>query len=212
MEIDNLYVTAGKFHLDKVCLDVPQGQCGSLMGMSGSGKTSLMEAICGLRRVVSGSIKIGGQDVTYLAPADRGIGLVPQENVLFPSMTVAEQIAYGPKVKKWANVDIQQRVNEVAAELKISHLLERLPKYLSGGEAKRVAIARAIAPKPNLLCLDESFTGLDDQTHGEVMQVVKEAIAVEKMTTLFITHHLSEAQFLADVHFTIKMGKVSRAE
>ena len=211
IELKDLKVCAGSFFIQDVNMSVGSGQCASLMGMSGSGKTTVMEAICGLKNVISGQIMVDDEDVTYAAPAARNVGFVPQDNVLFATMTVREQIAYGPKVRRWAAKNREKRVEEVASELGIAKLLDRKPGFLSGGEAKRVAIARAIAPKPKVLCLDESFTGLDDKTHSEVMQVVKQAIEHEQMTTLFITHHQKEAEFLADVHFSIEDGRVRDA-
>jgi molybdate/tungstate transport system ATP-binding protein len=128
---------------------------------------------------------------------------VPQDNVLFPTMTVCEHLAYGPRLRKWKKPEINSRIEEVAAELGITSLLNRLPRGLSGGEAKRVAIGRAIAAKPSLLCLDESFTGLDDETLTEVMEVVKSTIQREKISTLLITHQMKEAQILGDIIYRI---------
>lgn len=206
--LDNLSVGAGNFRLDKVNLNIPKGKCAVLQGKSGSGKTTVMEAICGLREVISGTIEIEGNNVTHACPAARNIGLVPQDNVLFQTMTVKDHLAYGPTLRKWAKEDIIQRVDELASSLKIDHLLDRKPRGLSGGEAKRVAIGRAMASRPDLLCLDESFTGLDDETREEVMQVVKEAIQKEGVTTLLITHQREEAEFMGDVDYVIRDGEV----
>ena len=196
--IDNISVRAGEFSLSGVSFEIAGGECLALMGKSGSGKTTIMEAICGLREVVAGRVVIGGEDVTMAAPRDRMVGLVPQDNVLFTTMTVREHLAYGPVLRKWDRVDIDARVAEVAEDLGISDLLDRLPRGLSGGEAKRVAIGRAISVKPALLCLDESFTGLDDETLIEVMGVVKVTIQREGISTLLITHQRREAELLGD--------------
>jgi len=207
--LDNLSVSAGGFKLHGLHLEIPKGKCAVLQGKSGSGKTTVMEAICGLREVTSGLIEIEGNDVTHASPAMRNIGLVPQDNVLFQTMTVREHLAYGPTLREWAKEDILARVEELANSLKIDHLLDRKPRGLSGGEAKRVAIGRAMASRPDLLCLDESFTGLDDETREEVMQVVKVAIQKEGVTTLLITHQREEAEFMGDVRYLIKDGSVS---
>ena len=196
--IDNISIKSDAFTLSDVSFEIAEGKCLALMGKSGVGKTTIMEAICGLREVFSGRVMIGGKDITHAEPRERMVGLVPQDNVLFPSMTVREHLAYGPLLRRWKSADVTVRVEEVAEQLGISHLLERRPKGLSGGEAKRVAIGRAISAKPTLLCLDESFTGLDSETLEEVMNVVKSTIRSEMICTLFITHQISEAENLAD--------------
>ncbi len=196
--IDNISVRAGEFMISDVSFEIARGECLALMGKSGSGKTTIMEAICGLRELEGGRIMIGGNRVNSAAPRDRMVGLVPQDDVLFTTMTVREHLAYGPVLRKWRRVDIDARVTEVAEELGISDLLERKPQGLSGGEAKRVAIGRAITAKPALLCLDESFTGLDSETLDEVMAVVKRTIQREGISTLLITHQVREAEVLGD--------------
>lgn len=202
--IDNISVRSGSFTLTSISFEIEKGECLALMGKSGSGKSTIMEAICGLREVISGSIYIDGEELTYAAPRDRMVGLVPQDNVLFPTMTVREHLAYGPRLRKWKKPEINSRIEEVAAELGITSLLDRLPRGLSGGEAKRVAIGRAIAAKPSLLCLDESFTGLDDETLIEVMAVVRSTIQRENISTLLITHQMKEAQILGDDIYRIQ--------
>jgi ABC-type sugar transport system ATPase subunit len=202
--IDNLSVRAESFQLSNISFEIKKGECLALMGKSGSGKTTIMEAICGLLEVTSGSIIIDGNDCNHAAPRDRMVGLVPQDNVLFTTMTVCEHLAYGPLLRKWNKRDISSRVEELAVELDITDLLHRRPRGLSGGEAKRVAIGRAIAAKPSLLCLDESFTGLDDETLTEVMKVVKSTIKRENISTLLVTHQTKEAELLADVIYRIQ--------
>ena len=211
--IDNLTIKAGSFTLSDINFEIAKGECLALMGKNGSGKTTIMEAICGLREVISGTISIDGEDRTHATPRDRMVGLVPQENVLFPTMTVREHLAYGPRLRKWKKSEIKQRVGEVAAELSITGLLDRFPHGLSGGEAKRVAIGRSISAKPSLLCLDESFTGLDEETLIEVMAVVKTTIQQEKLCTLLITHQNKEAEVLGDVIYQIyKDGNVKKVK
>lgn len=212
IKVEGVSIESGEFTLNDLNFSIPSGVCGTLMGSSGSGKTSIMEALCGLRKVSSGKIWINDKDVSCLAPSERNIGLVPQDNVLFHTMSVYEQIAYGPRVRKGNLKELDCRVREVAEQLQITHLLERKTKKLSGGEAKRVALARAIAPKPKVLCLDESFTGLDDDTQSEVLQVIKQTIQQEKITTLFITHSQREADLMGDVHFVIRDGLIKPRE
>ena len=201
--IDNISVRSGKFMISGVSFGILTGECLALMGKSGSGKTTIMEVICGLRDLDSGKITIDGKDVSNSAPQDRMVGLVPQDKVLFKNMTVRQHIAYGPELRKWSKEDISARVAEVAEELKITNLLDRLPRGLSGGEAKRVAIGRAISAKPLLLCLDESFTGLDGETLDEVITVVRDTIRREGISTLLITHQVHEAEKLSDVIYNL---------
>lgn len=201
--IDNISVSSGDFTISNVSFGILNGECLALMGKSGSGKTTVMEAICGLRELTSGKITMDGRDVSKAAPKDRMVGLVPQDNVLFKNMTVRQLLAYGPQLRKWGKINIDTRVEEVAEELQITKLLDRMPNGLSGGEAKRVAIGRAIAAKPQLLCLDESFTGLDGETLDEVITVVRNTIRREGISTLLITHQSYEAEQLSDVRYHI---------
>ena len=201
--IDNISVSSGDFTISNVSFGILNGECLTLMGKSGSGKTTVMEAICGLRELTSGKITMDGRDVSKAAPKDRMVGLVPQDNVLFKNMTVRQHLAYGPQLRKWGKINIDTRVEEVAEELQITKLLDRMPNGLSGGEAKRVAIGRAIAAKPQLLCLDESFTGLDGETLDEVITVVRNTIRREGISTLLITHQSYEAEQLSDFRYHI---------
>ena len=114
LKVEVLKVLAGAFQIGPVSFSIQGGECLGLKGTSGSGKTTVMEAICGLRKVASGKISINGREITQLTPAERNIGLVPQENVLFPHMPVAAQIGYGLRLRKWAKSDARQRVEEVA--------------------------------------------------------------------------------------------------
>lgn len=177
------------------------------MGASGSGKTTLMEALCGLRHVTSGSIHLDQRNITHLRPGERGIALVPQDNVLFPHLTVREHLSFGPSIQKWSKPDIVERIDQLAQQLGITSLLNRTPENLSGGEAKRVALGRALATRPALLCLDEALTGLDDDTYAEIFDLLKTTIAENGLTTLHITHNRAEARELADTIIEISSFK-----
>ncbi len=203
LKVESLCVESGAFQIGPVSFTIQSGECLGLKGASGSGKTTLMEAICGLRQVASGKISINQREISESTPAERNIGLVPQENVLFPHMRVAAQISYGLRLRKWSNRNTKQRVEEVAEALQIEHLLTRLPNKLSGGEAKRVAIARAIAFRPDLLCLDESFTGMDEATRQAVMETIGRAIEQDKITTLLISHQPQDLECLASACFDL---------
>ena len=163
-------------------------------------KDDLDEAVCGLRSggVLSGTIFLGGVDITDLPPGARMIGLVPQDVALFPTLTVREQLEFGPKLHRWDRDEMRDRVEGLASELGLTELMDRLPKGLSGGEARRVALGRALALRPRLLCLDEALTGLDEARHDEVLQVIREMIDREGVTALHVTHSRKEADAIAD--------------
>lgn len=211
ISVRGLQLQLGDFRLHDVSFDVPAGKYAVLMGATGCGKTSILEAICGLRSIASGSISLGDRDVTRLRPGERGVGLVPQDGALFPTMNVGRQIAFPLTVRKQAREQTRARVEQLAEELHISHLLARRPQRLSGGERQRVALARALATRPAVLCLDEPLSALDEATRIEVMQLLKEVQASTGVTALHVTHSHSEAAYLADVLFRLEDGRV-RAE
>lgn len=198
LEVRNLSMKVGAFELRDFSVEVAAGECVALMGPSGCGKTTVLEAICGLREGgVTSEIKLDGVEVTGLAPGERGIGLVPQDVMLFPKMSVRENLEFGPKLQRWSGSAIRARVEELAEGLGLEALLDRSPKGLSGGEARRVALGRALAAKPRLLCLDEALSGLDEKTHAGVMQVVRAMIEKEGVAALHVTHSRSEADAMA---------------
>ncbi|MFC5049027.1 ABC transporter ATP-binding protein [Rubritalea spongiae] len=203
LSVSNISISSGNFQLNSISFEIPDAQCLSLMGPSGSGKTTIMEAICGLRKVHEGEILLDNHDITQLRPCDRNVALVPQDNALFPHLTVHEHLAFGPGLQKWETAQIQQRVEQLATELGILNLLDRKPNMLSGGESKRVALGRALATRPRLLCLDEALTGLDETTHAETLDCIKSSIEREKITTLHITHSQQEAKTLASIKLSI---------
>ncbi len=211
LELRAVRVQAGSFELRDLSLQVPRGAYGVLMGKTGSGKTTLLEAVCGLKRVVSGSIHLGEEDITSCRPGDRGIGFVPQDTVLFGNMTVRRHLGFGPEIHGWSRQAIDARCNELAEDLGITHLLDRKPLGLSGGEGKRVALGRALAARPRMLCLDEPFSALDEDTHAEICDLLKRIQQVHHVTTLHITHSRREAERLADVRFRLENGAVQAA-
>jgi ABC-type sugar transport system ATPase subunit len=170
----------------------------ALMGRTGAGKTSVLEAIAGLRRVVGGAIRLGGRDVTRLRPADRGVGYVPQDLALFSTMTVRQHLSFGPELRGWDSQTIAARVSELADLLRIAPLLDRRPAGLSGGEAQRTALGRALAAAPDILLLDEPLSALDDDTRGEMYDLLSDVRRRTGVTTLHVTHSTDEARRLAD--------------
>ena len=166
IELDGLSTSAPGFALRDITLTVPTGQYAVLMGRTGCGKTTILECICGLRRVERGRIRIGGDDVTDWSPAARGIGYVPQDLALFPTLTVGDHLRFAPRVRGWASADIQRRTVELAQLLGIAHLIDRRIDGLSGGEAQRTALGRALAFHPRILLLDEPLAALRAMDRG----------------------------------------------
>ena len=210
--VDHITLRVGGFALEDVGFDVPTGQYAVLMGRTGAGKTTLLEALCGLKAVASGTIRLNGRDVTRLKPAERGIGYVPQDRALFQTMTVREHLAFALTIQKASGQVIQQSVAVLSRLLGIEHLLNRRPPGLSGGEAQRVALGRALAARPGVLCLDEPLSALDDETRQEMYELLKQVRASTNVTILHVTHNLDEAKQLADRIFLLRDGKVECRE
>ncbi|HEX9114458.1 MAG TPA: ABC transporter ATP-binding protein, partial [Anaerolineae bacterium] len=196
--VDHLTVRAGDFALEDVTLEVPTGQYAVLMGRTGSGKTTLLEALCGLKPVAGGTIRLNGRDVTRLKPAERGIGYVPQDRALFQTMTVREHLAFALVLHRAERDAIRHRVAELSRLLGIESLLERRPAGLSGGEAQRVALGRALSVRPGILCLDEPLSALDDETRQEMCSLLRSVRQSTGVTILHVTHNPNEAEQLAD--------------
>ncbi|MCX6872467.1 MAG: ATP-binding cassette domain-containing protein [Verrucomicrobia bacterium] len=209
IRLANISWQAGAFRLQDVTFTVPDGAYGVLMGRTGCGKTSLLEILCGLRRPSTGQIWIGERDVTAELPGRRGIGYVPQDGALFPTLTVSEQIAFAPRRQKLAAAARVALVGELAAATGVAHLLDRWPAHLSGGERQRVALARALAARPAVLLLDEPLAALDEETHADMMALLKTTQQGRGLTVLHVTHHRHEATSLADCLLRMEDGQVS---
>lgn len=206
--IDSISVQAGEFRLDDVSLRIATGGYAVLMGKTGSGKTTILESIIGLRRVLSGRIWLHEREVTHLKPAVRGIGYVPQDGALFSKMTVEEQMGLALVIRRVPAAAIRVRVRELAELLGIAHLLHRRPRGLSGGERQRVALGRALSFRPEVLCLDEPLSALDDETRRQMCDLLAGIRVKTGVTTLHITHNLAEARVLADCLFRLENGRI----
>jgi ABC-type sugar transport system ATPase subunit len=209
--VENLSLRAGAFALDGVSLRVETGQYAVLMGKTGSGKTTLLEAVTGLKPVRAGRVLLMGNDVTALKPAERGVGYLPQDLALFPTMTVREHLEFALHVRRWDGNVAAKRVAELAALLGLGHLLDRRPEGLSGGEAQRVALGRALSFRPRVLLLDEPLSALDDETRQEMYALLRSVQRQTGVTALHVTHNLGEAKALADRLFVLKNGAIHEA-
>lgn len=208
IRFDNIAWRAGAFELANISFTVPAGRYAVLMGRTGCGKTSLMEILCGLRRPRAGRVFISERDVTDLAPGERGIGYVPQDGALFPTMTVRENLGFALRLRGRDAADIRREVDDIAGRLSVAHLLDRLPQNLSGGERQRVALGRALAAKPRVLVLDEPLSALDEELRDDLAQLLKRVQRELAIPALHITHHRGEAAQLADMVFRLEAGAV----
>lgn len=209
IQLDDVTVYAGQFALSGISLTIPDRQYGVLMGRTGCGKTTLLEAICGLRRVAGGRIVLDGRDVTSMRAAERGIGYVPQDAALFSTMTVRDHLGYAMTVRRWDAARVSARAAELAELLHVGHLLERTPHGLSGGEKRRVALGRALAFYPTTLLLDEPLNGLDDATRDTMIGLLKEVQRTSGVTLLHVTHSREDADRLADCRFRLSEGRIA---
>ena len=211
LELEKLEAVAGEFRLGGVDLAVPAGAYGVLLGPTGSGKTVLIEAVCGLRAPRAGRVRIGGEDVTALEPRSRGVGYVPQDYVLFPTKTVEANVTLGLRARGDGRAEALARSRWVVDLLRIGHLLDRWPATLSGGEKQRVALARALAIKPHLLLLDEPVSALDEATRETVCMELKRIQRETGTTTLHVCHNFEEARIVADRLGVLRDGRLVQA-
>jgi ABC-type sugar transport system ATPase subunit len=211
IEVLDLSVRQGKFALAGVSFAVPAGRYAVLMGKSGCGKTTVLEAVAGLRAVAAGTVRLAGRDATRLPPAARHIGYVPQDGALFGTMTVRANLGFALDVRGDPPAAAAKRVEELAGWLEVTHLLDRRPANLSGGEKQRVALGRALAARPPVLLLDEPLSSLDDDTRDQLVGVLNRVRASGEVTVLHVTHNRSEADRLGDLVFRLDAGAVRPA-
>ncbi len=208
--VEKLGLKQGEFSLRDLNFEIPVGKYGVLVGKSGCGKTTLLEAVCGLRPINAGRILLGGQDVTSCKPGERGVGYVPQDGALFPHLSVAKQLAFSLVLRKTEPSRISRRVEELADRLDISHLLDRMPDALSGGECQRVALGRALSIRPKFLCLDEPLSALDEETYDEIFELLLQTVKGTGVTVLHISHNKREVDNLADLVFRMNGNALSQ--
>jgi ABC-type sugar transport system ATPase subunit len=208
IELQRVSLRAGNFALHDISLRIESGEYAVLMGRTGRGKTTLLEAICGLRKIESGCILLHGDDVTDWSPADRQIGYVPQDLALFPTLTVRQHLEFAVRLRKAPPAMIRERVGEMSALLGITPLLERHVQGLSGGESQRVALGRALSFHPAVLLLDEPLSALDDATRGDMYALLRSIRERTGVTVLHVTHSRQEAAALADRLLLLEEGRI----
>ena len=201
---------AGYQASNHVSFGIEQGRLIALLGPSGSGKTTILRMIAGLETPDSGEIVIDGKVVNNIPASERGIGFVFQNYALFRYMTVYDNIAFGLNVKKENKKYIDERVHELLKLISLDGLEKRYPSQLSGGQRQRVAFARALAPNPHLLLLDEPFAAIDAKVRQELRSWLKEMIEKLGITSIFVTHDQDEAIEVADEIIITNKGHIEQ--
>jgi molybdopterin-binding protein len=198
IQVKNLCVDLGDFHLRDINLTVDEGEYFIVLGPPGAGKTVLLESIAGLYPVKSGQIWLRGKEVTRLEPEKRNISIVYQDHALFPHLSAAENILFGLKMQRRPRQELNKVLDWLSDLLGIAHLLDRSPNTLSGGERQKVALARALSTKPEVLLLDEPLSALDPETREGVQRELHQLHNQLKVTTIHVTHDFDEAIALGD--------------
>lgn len=211
IELRNINKSFGSFKAsDNVSFGLEKGKLIGLLGPSGSGKTTILRMLAGLEKQDSGDILINGRNVNGVPASERGIGFVFQNYALFPFMTVNANIAYGLKVQKKDKKFINDRVNELLELVGLPDVGKRYPDQLSGGQRQRIALARALAPQPELLLLDEPFAAIDAKVRKELRTWLRETIDKIGITSIFVTHDQDEAIEVADEIVVTNNGRVEQ--
>jgi len=209
LEIRNLAKRYGDFHAVRdVSLSVADGEFLVLLGPSGCGKTTTLRMVAGFIEPSAGTVTLGGADVTVLPPWKRNAGMVFQSYALFPHMTVAQNVAFGLEMRKVPRADVERRVEETLALVRLKGYGGRLPRQLSGGQQQRVALARALAIRPDVLLLDEPLSNLDAKLRQEVRVEIRELQRQMGLTTVMVTHDQEEALTMADRLVVMNEGEV----
>jgi sulfate transport system ATP-binding protein len=196
--------------LDDVSVRVRDGDLMALLGPSGSGKSTLLRIIAGLETPDEGSVSIGGQDQTEAPTRVRGVGFVFQHYAPFKHMTVYDNVAFGLNVRRAPKAEVKERVDELLALVRLDGLAKRYPSQLSGGQLQRMALARALAPEPRVLLLDEPFGALDAQVRGELREWLRRLHEEIHVTTIFVTHDQEEAMDVAGQIVVMNGGRIEQ--
>ncbi len=212
IEVRNVSKRFGSFTaLDDVSLEVEGGSLTALLGPSGSGKSTLLRIIAGLEEPDSGDVLISGELATALRPQKRNVGFVFQHYAAFKHMTVWDNVAFGLSVRKRPKAEIRDRVDRLLQLVQLEAFGHRYPAQLSGGQRQRMALARALAPEPRVLLLDEPFGALDARVRAELREWLRHLHEEVHVTTIFVTHDQEEAMDVADQIVVLNAGRVEQA-
>ncbi len=211
VNLNQINKTFDNFQASKdVSFGIEKGKLAALLGPSGSGKTTILRMIAGLDKPDSGDIVINGERVNNIPGSKRGIGFVFQNYALFRYMTVEDNIAFGLEVQKLGKKEIKSRVSELIELISMQGMEKRFPHQLSGGQRQRVAFARALAPNPHLLLLDEPFAAIDAKVRRELRTWLKNMISQVGITSIFVTHDQEEAMEVADQIIITNHGQIEQ--
>ena len=196
--------------LDDVSLDVQPGELVALLGPSGCGKTTLLRSVAGLERPDQGQILIGGSDVTDVPTRRRPIGMVFQSYALFPNMTVRQNVGFPLKVRGHSAEQVSRRVDELLELVHLTDQADRFPNQISGGQQQRAALARALAPSPEVLLLDEPLSALDALVRTRLRDEIRRIQQAVRITALYVTHDQAEAMAIADRVAVMNHGRIEQ--
>jgi putative spermidine/putrescine transport system ATP-binding protein len=211
LELENVQKAFGtSYAVQRFDLAVERGEFISFLGPSGCGKTTTLRMVAGFELPTTGQIRVGGKDVTNLRPNQRNIGMVFQSYALFPNMTVADNVAFGLKVAKRTQQEIENRVAEMLKVIKLPQHATRYPYQLSGGQQQRVALARALAIKPQLLLLDEPLSALDAKIRVSLREEIRSLQRSLGITTIYVTHDQEEALSMSDRIVVMNEGRIEQ--
>ena len=211
IEVHHVSKRFGDFQaLDDVSVAVESGSLTALLGPSGSGKSTLLRIIAGLEWPDAGEVRLAGEDATALTPQKRRVGFVFQHYAAFKHMTVRDNIAFGLKIRKQPKAEVKRRVDELLDLVQLPGIGDRYPSQLSGGQRQRMALARALAPEPKVLLLDEPFGALDARVRAELRMWLRRLHEETHTTTVFVTHDQEEAMEVADNVVVMNGGRIEQ--
>jgi molybdate transport system ATP-binding protein/molybdate/tungstate transport system ATP-binding protein len=208
LQIKNLSIDLGEFKLKEINLEINENEYFVILGPTGAGKTILLESIAGIYSIDEGFIFLNNRDITNMSPKDRNIGIVYQDFMLFPHLKIEKNIGFGLKIQGYSKDEIKEKVDEVLELLNITHLRERYPGTLSGGEQQKTSIARALVTEPEMLLLDEPLGSLDPPTRKELNDELRLIHRETGIKTLHVTHNYEEAMFLGDRIAILNAGEI----
>lgn len=214
LEVTNLWKSFGGPEpvLQGLGFTQARGEILCLLGASGCGKTTVLQILAGLMPADSGHVRLGGRDQAGVPVHDRRIGYVFQDHVLFPHLSVGRNVEYGLRMLKWPARRRAQRVREMLALVDLNGYEDRPVRGLSGGESQRVALARSLAPAPDLLLLDEPLSSVDQRLRGDLVSELRSVLDTQSITAVYVTHDLEEAYFMGDRVAFVHGGRVNRLD